>query len=62
MVYEYFDKKSKGGGTNNEIKRNQQLDEELHKPNIKKLKKDNIWGDNLDDMQLISKFNKGIRF
>ena len=39
MVYEYFDKKSKGGGTNNEIKRNQQLDEELHKPNIKKLKK-----------------------
>ena len=62
MVYEYFDKKSKGGGTNNEIKRNQQLDEELHKPNIKKLKKDNIWGYNLDDMQLISKFNKGIRF
>ena len=23
---------------------------------------DNIWGGDLDDMQLISKFNKGIRF
>ena len=24
--------------------------------------KDNIWGGGLDDMQLISKFNKGFRF
>ena len=45
---------------------------ELHKPMIRKFKKrkvyssfkDNIWGANIQlaDMQLISKFNKGIRF
>ena len=42
----------------------QQLAEELHKPNIRKFKKrkvqslfiDNIWGADLADMQLISKF------
>ena len=48
----------------------QQLAEELHKPIIRKCKKikvhlifiDNIWGADLADMQLISKFNKGFRF
>ena len=48
----------------------QQLAEELHKPIIKKFKKrkvhssfkDNIWGADLADIQLISKFNKGIPF
>ena len=48
----------------------EQLAEELHKPIIKKFKKrkvysafkDNIWGADLADMQLISKFNKGFRF
>ena len=47
-----------------------QLAEELHKPIIRKFKKrkvysgfkDNIWGADLADMQLISKFNKGFRF
>ena len=47
-----------------------QLGEELHKPIIRKFKKrrvysgfkDNIWGVDLADMQLISKFNKGFRF
>ena len=47
-----------------------ELTEELHKPTIKKIKKrkvqssfiDNIWGADLADMQLISKFNKGICF
>ena len=42
----------------------------LHKPIIKKNKKikvyssfkDNIWGADLADMQLISKFNNGFRF
>ena len=46
------------------------LSKELHKPIIKKFKKrtvysgfkDNIWGVNLADMQLISRFNKGFRF
>ena len=31
-----FDKKSKGGGANNEVKQNERLPEELHKPIIKK--------------------------
>ena len=42
----------------------------MHKPIIKNSKKrnvysgfkDNIWGADLADMQLISKFNKGFRF
>ena len=50
--------------------KNQQLANELHKPIIRKFKKrkvyasfkDNIWGVDLADMQLISKYNKGIRY
>ena len=49
---------------------NKELPEELNKPVIRKFKKrkvhssftDNIWGADLTDMQLINKFNKGIRF
>ena len=49
---------------------NQQLAEELHKPIIKKFEKrkvhaafkDNIWDADLADMQLLSRYNKGIRF
>ena len=47
----------------------QQLADELDKPISKKFFKkvyssfrDNIWGADLGDMQLISKFNKGTRF
>ena len=36
MVYKFFDTKTSGSGVNNEIKHNQQLGEELHKPIIKK--------------------------
>ena len=39
MVYKYFDKISKASGFNNEVKQNEQLAEELHKPIIRKLKK-----------------------
>ena len=39
MVYKFFDKKSKESGIKNEIKENQQLAIELHKPDIRKLKK-----------------------
>ena len=39
MVYNFFDKKSKGAGIKNEIKENQQLPNELHKSIIKKFKK-----------------------
>ena len=70
MVYKFFDKKSKGTGIKNEIEQNQQLANELHKPIIRKFKKrkvysyfkDNIWGVDLADMQLINKYNKGIRY
>ena len=49
---------------------NEQLAEELQKPIIRKFKKikvystfkDNIWGADLADMQLLKKYNKGIRF
>ena len=40
MVYIFFDKKSEGCGVNNEIKQNEELAKELHKPIIKKLKKE----------------------
>ena len=65
------DKSVSGSGVaNNEIKQNLQLAEELHKPIIRKFRKrkvysgfkDNIWGADLADMQLISTFNKGFRF
>ena len=65
MAYKFFDKKSKGSGL-----KNQQLADELHKSIIRKIKKrkvyssfkDNIWGVDLADMQLISKHNKGTRY
>ena len=65
MVYKFFDKKSKWGGLEN-----QQLANELHEPIFKKFKrrkvyssfKDNIWGADLADMQLVSKYNKGIKY
>ena len=71
MVYKFFDKKSEGSGVNTKFApQNQQLAEELHKPIIKKFKKrkihaafkHNIWGVDLADMQLLSRYNKGIRF
>ena len=70
MFYKPFDKKSKGTEIKNEIKENQQLADELHKPIISKFEKikvyssfkDNIWGVDLADMQLISKYNRGIRY
>ena len=63
-------KKTSGETVKNEIISNKELAEELHKPVIRKFEKrkvhspfiDNIWGADLADMQLISKFNKGFRF
>ena len=68
MVYKFFDKKSSGSGIVN--KENMQLADELHKPIIRKSKKrkvyssfrDSIWGVDLADIQLLSKFKKGFRF
>ena len=67
------DKSTKGSVTtltNRFLSQNQQLAEELHKPIIRKFKKrkihatfkGNIWGADLVDMQLISRYNKRIRF
>ena len=75
-VYKFFDskvaspdKKSIGSGAKL-IPQKEQLADELHKPIIRKFKKrkiysafkDNIWGADLADMQLLSKYKKGIRF
>ena len=74
MVYKFFDKTSTGSGVNKYANKsafnNEKLAEELHKPIIKKCKKrmvysrfkNNIWGADLADMQLISKFNNRFRF
>ena len=43
MVYKYFDKKSKGGVTNNVIKKNLKLAKELHKPIIRNLEKRTVY-------------------
>ena len=56
--------------TDGAIIQNQQIAEELHKPLFKRFEnckvnssfKDNFWGADLADMQLISKFSKWIRF
>ena len=60
IVYEFFDKKS--------ARRNLKLANELHKPIIKKFNRrkvyssyrDNIWGVDLADMRLLSKYNRRI--
>ena len=66
MLYEFSDKKTSVGAIKNGIMSNKEWAEELQKPSIRKSKKrkvyssfiDNIWGADLGDMQLISKFNK----
>ena len=62
VVYNFFDKKSSATHKRTKIKfdlvsENQKLVEELNKPLIRKLekRKDNIWGADLADTQLISK-------
>ena len=70
MIYKFFNKKSKGGGVNITLEFNEQLAKELHKPIFRNLKKERFiqdleiifGGADLTDMQLISKFNKGLDF
>ena len=72
MVYKFFNERTKGSGINLQVNslNNEVLAEELRKPIIKNFKrrkvyssfKGNIWGVDLADMQLISKYNKGIRY
>ena len=69
MVYTFFDSKSEGRSAKH-VNTKTTPQNELHKPIIRKFKKrkvylafkDNIWGVDLADMQLLSKYNKGIRF
>ena len=68
MIYKCFDRKTSGSGI--EKIPNKELTEELHKPIIRNFNKrkahspfiDNFWSLDLADMQLISKFHKGLRF
>ena len=75
MVYKFFDKKTSGSGLSKSAAlapapTSDILAEELHKPIRRKFQRrkvipvsiDNIWGADLADMQLISKYNKGYRF
>ena len=58
-----FFKKTSGANTSNSGKmQNQQSTEELHKPIIQKVKhfKENIYGADLADMQVIRKHDKSI--
>ena len=71
VVYKCFDKRSaRGKGLNSNFdSENQQLDQELHKSVIRKFEKhkvyssfkDKIWDADLADIQLISKYNRGVK-
>ena len=64
MFYNFLNKNSSGSGIANELYYH--LENELHKPIIRKFQKrkvyssfrDNIFGVDLADMQLLSKYNK----
>ena len=72
IVYKFFNERIKGMGieSGNRFPENEILANELHKLIIKNFKrrkvhssfKDNIWGIDLADMTLISKFNRGIKY
>ena len=70
MVFKFFDKKSAWGSDIKSMPNQLQLADELHKPIIRTFErskvyflfKDNICGANLDDIQLISKYNKKTMF
>ena len=65
----FFDKITSHSGIKNENIPNKKLPEELHKPFIRKFNNikvhspfiDNIWGADFTDVQLISRFNIGVR-
>ena len=69
MVCKFFDEKTSGSSIKNENILNKELSEESYKPIIRNFNKrknspfiDNIWGADLADMQLISKFDRWFRF
>ena len=68
MAFKFFDKKTSGRAV--KPMSNQQLAKELHKPIIRKFRrrkvyssfKDNTWGADVANMQLISKYSEGFKF
>ena len=70
MTSATYAKKFAGGAVKNEDTTKQELAEELHKPIVRKFEKrkvyspfiENIWGADLANTWLLSKFYKGIRF
>ena len=66
MANKFFDRKASASAVKNE----NMSDQQLHKPIVRKFKKrkvhstfiDNIRGNDLADIQLINKFNKGFSF
>ena len=70
MVYNFLWQKNSPETVKNELVSNKELAEELRKPIVKKFEKrkvdspfiDNMWGADLADMLLISKFDKRFRF
>ena len=74
MVYKFFDNKSaslnKSSGSGITNQSNYQLENELHKPIIRKFQKrkvyssfrDNIWEVDLADMHSLSKYDKGNKY
>ena len=70
MIYKYFDRKHSRSDIENEKMSDQQLAKEIRKPILRKFKKrkvhspfrDNIWGADLADKQLINRFNQLICF
>ena len=65
MVYQFMDKK-----TGSELSVNEETAQELHKPVIKRFKrskacakfKDDIWAANIDEMGILSSFNRGVKY
>ena len=70
MTYIFFDQKTASGAVQKDIMQNEELAKELCKQIIRKFEKrkvhsffiDNIWGADLADIQLISKFDKEFKF
>ena len=76
MFSKFFDKKSSGSGAADSLanksptEANYQPENELHRQIIRKFNRrklyssfrDNIWGVDLADIQLLSKYNKGIKY
>ena len=68
MVYKFFDRKSSGSGVDAEPR--YQLPNQVHRQIFRKFKRrkvyssfrNNIWGVDSADIQLLSKYNKGIKY